>query len=281
MPFTPCHAAAVVPLARFGLPLSPLVIGCMMPDAPYFIPWLRDQSCGHTATGVLTVCLPAGVAALLFFHLVLKRPLLGLLPEAVEERLRTPAAAFQLPRTFCAWGLILLLLALGAASHNAWDSFTHGSGWVVERSVFLRKPVIRSRWYAANVYNLLQHGSTLAGAAFLFFCWRRWFGRAEPSALPREPLRIPPRLRAALLAGIPVAAIGVATFFYGKELWQAPPGSRRLGFAVRDWVISGLTAGMLALFVYTLVWHVCRRRALSGPAASGDGGAEPATGGDA
>ena len=41
MPITFAHPAAVLPLARTGLPLTALAIGSMVPDLPMFVrlPW--------------------------------------------------------------------------------------------------------------------------------------------------------------------------------------------------------------------------------------------------
>ena len=45
MPFTLSHVAAVVPLARTKLPTTALVIGCLIPDFPIFLPVrLYDQT---------------------------------------------------------------------------------------------------------------------------------------------------------------------------------------------------------------------------------------------
>ncbi len=53
MPFTPSHAAAVLPFLRTPLPASALVIGSIAPDLPFHLPvdfpWRT-----HTAQAVVT-----------------------------------------------------------------------------------------------------------------------------------------------------------------------------------------------------------------------------------
>ena len=51
MPFTGSHPAAVLPLMRWGLMPSALVIGSMVPDLPYFLP-VPDLGNTHSLIGL-------------------------------------------------------------------------------------------------------------------------------------------------------------------------------------------------------------------------------------
>jgi hypothetical protein len=106
MPFTLAHPAAAVPLrgclGRFGV-LSALVIGSMTPDCSYFLPWTVPRSETHSPSGLLWFCLPAGLLAYALFHIVLKGPLLALLPTQILGRLGDHTATFgTLP--LVSWG---------------------------------------------------------------------------------------------------------------------------------------------------------------------------------
>ena len=97
MPFTPTHIAAILPIAairRRELPFSALAIGAMLPDLPLFLPrisryavdlhdssfastWLRaaydilfqvNYYQMHSIPGLLTICLPLGMACFLCFQ---------------------------------------------------------------------------------------------------------------------------------------------------------------------------------------------------------------------
>jgi len=65
MPFTISHAAAVLPfarpLARWRL-LSAAIIGSMVPDFAWVTPWHPPRVDTHSALGLLTYCLPVGMA---------------------------------------------------------------------------------------------------------------------------------------------------------------------------------------------------------------------------
>ena len=90
MPFTVTHVAAVLPFAwlcRWRLPLSALAIGSMVPDVAGFYPYLFEHPSTHSFQGVFTHCVPLGLIVFYLFHLVLKRPLVDLLPRPLSSRL--------------------------------------------------------------------------------------------------------------------------------------------------------------------------------------------------
>ena len=62
MPFTPSHAAAVLPFLRTPLPASALVVGSITPDLPFYLPvgfpWPT-----HTALAVLGTTVPTASSA--------------------------------------------------------------------------------------------------------------------------------------------------------------------------------------------------------------------------
>ena len=181
MPLTISHPAAAVPLARFGLPLSALVVGSMAPDFPYFLNVSTHSHYGHTLQGLFLFDLPAGLLVLWLFHAFLKLPLLALARAEHRAKLSGPAGKFRFGplRRFA---LILAGLLLGAVSHLAWDSFTHRQGWAVQHLAILQNPVVYSAHGVVCVYSLLQHGSTLAGAALLIYWYARWFQQAPSGA---------------------------------------------------------------------------------------------------
>ncbi|MGW4799246.1 DUF4184 family protein, partial [Nonomuraea sp. NPDC004297] len=91
MPFTPSHIAAVLPLIgshrvrRFVDPWA-LAFGAMVPDLPVFLTFLPDYSDWHSWLGVVTIDPLAVLILLPLFHLVLRDPLIALLPPALAGR---------------------------------------------------------------------------------------------------------------------------------------------------------------------------------------------------
>jgi hypothetical protein len=182
MPFTLAHPAAAVPLARFGLPLSALVVGSMAPDFPYFYRLSTSDQSGHTLLGLFTYCLPAGFVALLIYHKLLKRYVLSFLPAADRARLSAEFRFGPISRLL----LIAIAIVLGAATHIAWDSFTHAHGWIVERLPMLQAWLFRAGRSDIRMYKVLQHGSTVVGLLLLCIWYRRWHQRSDQT-VPSGP----------------------------------------------------------------------------------------------
>ncbi len=163
MPFTPTHIAAAVPLAwlcRWRVPFSALAIGTIVSDIPVYFPNLMSYATTHTMKGVLTHCTPVGLVLYYIYHGLLKRPLVDLLPRSLRNRLLPlidRPIQFDPPKIL----LVTSLIAIGAASHVFWDSFTHAGRWGTEVFPWLQQIAFESsgrpwRWYA-----VLQHASSM------------------------------------------------------------------------------------------------------------------------
>ena len=130
MPFTISHVAAVLPftrpLARWRL-LSAAIIGSMVPDFGWFLPWRPARFETHSFDALLTFCLPVGLASYWMFQLLVRRPVLELLPPGAYARWRaseTPADY----RSAKQWIWAACGLLAGAITHLVWDAFTHEGG---------------------------------------------------------------------------------------------------------------------------------------------------------
>jgi hypothetical protein len=211
MPFTLAHPAAALP---FRAPLrglgsaSALVAGSVVPDLPYFVPLGIDGPESHSAAGLLWFDLPAGIALWVVYAVLVRGFVLDLLPASVLRRLDHPDARPHLsPRLVAA---IAASVAVGAATHVVWDSFTHSSGAGVELFPVLTTPVPVFDGYTPETYTLLQHGSSLAGLAVLAFWAVRWYRRTPPRAeATRRPLPIAVRVLALGAVFVPTAATGL------------------------------------------------------------------------
>jgi hypothetical protein len=239
LPYAFAHPAAVVPVAKMlgarAVP-SALALGAMIPDAWYLVPLLeREQT--HELPGAPLLCALAGLLAYAAFHLIFKQPLIALAPRRLAGRLVawTPPGLPRAP-----WPQVLLSLFAGIATHLAWDALTHAGSFPI-----LDTPVGRGVY----LHQVLQHGSTLLGTAFLgTWIWRKL--RATP---PQATFfEIDARLRHAVVAamiGLPAAA-----FFIVLHVFEAEPARLALRAA-------GVTAvslfGLLALF-YSVGWKLAR-----------------------
>jgi len=264
MPFILAHPAAIVPvarllsLARASLPLSALIVGSMLPDLPHFVhlthflKFPSGKHFGHTLAGSFLFCVPVGIIALWLFHVVVKAPFLSLLPLHEQRRLAPLAAKFRFgpPRHFL---LIIVALAIGAFTHIIWDSFAHASGWPVQQFSILQAPIMQTARGPIFVFNLVQRGSTLMGAALLIYWCRKWLKQAPVQAID---FRITIPVDAGPYRGIfmAVTALILAGIY---SYWKSPvfvrlswhqPFARRL-------VIAGCAVAGAELLIFSLAWH--------------------------
>ncbi|WP_199199553.1 DUF4184 family protein [Amycolatopsis sp. CA-128772] len=239
MPFTLCHPAAVLPLARGPLVPSALVAGSVAPDVFWFVPRLPGVGLTktHEFASVLWLDPLLALVLLAVFQVLLKRPLLALAPRPLAERL---------PRPF-SWknpGWIALSLVLGAATHVGWDAFTHRDSGLP----FLSVPLVTG----VDVGRLIQLVSTIAGAAVLAWWLRTWY-RHAPTAPAPQPLRHRKPVVALLTAGTSAGVLGALLPFFAHHDPMTRAGvAGNATYLLATGACSGFAA---ALILYALAWH--------------------------
>ncbi len=259
MPITFAHPAAAVPFVRFGLPLSALVVGSMMPDLPYFLHLTTSADYAHTMRGQLTFCLPAGMATLWVFHQFLKHPLLWLAPPSHQRKLAFVARPFRwtpLPRLL----MICLAVLIGSLSHVLWDAFSHVNGWFVVRMPMLAAPALTTALGTVPVYKLVQYGSSVAGTAVLVWLYQHWYANAREHELT-PPAATSERFRRVwigiLLVTPPLLASAYALMLNGS-VWTV----RSLYMFPRDFVLMFGIVFAVLLLVCSLLWHLQAHRSV-------------------
>lgn len=257
MPYPIAHPAAVIPLARlmgrFAVP-SALVIGSVVPDLWYVVPG-AERWHSHVVPALLWFCLPLGLLVYAAFHLLLKQPLLALLPPATAAR--AAACATQglpaVPRA-----AVMLSLLAGASTHLAWDALTHASStssWLLPA---LDQIFVRIGRYSMNGYQVLQHSSTILGTAIVgFWTWHKL--KTAPAAPRAAAQTLPPTIRAAVVAVLVAIAAtaawsaGIDAFADHFDLVALRSFARAAGFA-------GLSALALAVLAYCALFQLWRLR---------------------
>jgi hypothetical protein len=211
MPFTLAHPAAALPFHRTRLLTSALVIGTCAPDLEYFVRLSPGSGFGHTLAGAFVLTLPLALVTLWLFHRYVKRPAVALLPQALAARLQGYLGEFRFRGRF---GLIVVSLLVGIATHLAWDSFTHNNTWLYRNLDILHQPVHVFFLGYVQVYKALQHVSTLLGLGVLLVYLAFWYfrtapHRSQPPALPsgRKAILLSAILAIATVGGIVRAAI--------------------------------------------------------------------------
>lgn len=242
MPYAFAHPAAVIPLARplgkLAVP-SALVIGSVIPDAWYLLPFL-ERGDSHSLAGILWFCLPAGLFAYAAFHLIFKQPLLALLSQALAGKL----AAWTCPDLPpVPWRAVVISLMVGALTHLAWDTLTHG--------------------YEVGGYRILQHVSTILGTLFVaWWLWRKL--RAAPAAAATRVMPGPARV--ATVAALLAVSAGA---FCSTALAMPVSSVDALRDLLRAAAVSAASVFGLALVAYCVLWRlIAFSRSSSSPRAA-------------
>lgn len=165
MPFTFSHPAIVLPFLKTKrLSATGLIIGSMCPDFEYFIRMKVQSNISHTFLGLLLFNLPVGFLVAILFHLIIKRSLIENLPSFLQNRLRTLKDIDWVDYLKENLFYVLISILIGALSHIFWDSFTHESGYFVQKTSFLIYKI-----YNIPLYKMIQHFSSLIGMMFICF----------------------------------------------------------------------------------------------------------------
>lgn len=237
MPFTLCHPAALAVLPsrlRRSLPLAALAIGTMTPDFEYLLRLKPLSIWSHTLPGLIIFCLPAGMVTWLAWERIARGP--------TRELLALRADRSSWPLTWGSLARAGLAVLIGAASHLAWDSFTHSGRLGAMLIPQLEQEAWRIGTYSLRWFSVLQHLSTLAGAVVLgvwYLHERRRHG--VPAAWTG---------RAASLAAILVvgAAAGAANAWLPQTLGDAAyPGRQAL---LARFVVGGMVGVGGSLLAY-------------------------------
>jgi hypothetical protein len=224
----------------------------MIPDLVYFLPLGVSGAQSHSVHGLLWFCLPAGVMGWVAYQ--------GLVPTAVARRVRPGRPIDWSPSALLPVAVSVLV---AAATHVAWDSFTHTTGFAVQALPALRQPVHLADWYQPSVFTLLQHGSTLGGLSALAFWGVRWF-RSASARQQAGATRLPTWARAFIIV-VFILSSSVAGFLV---LWAgSSAGEGTFGTLQKNMGRAIFSAGtvFLTLFMLTaLTWRVRQYRFVEG-----------------
>jgi hypothetical protein len=275
MPFTISHAAAVLPftrpLARWRL-LSATVIGSMVPDFGFLMPWRPPRVETHSAMALLTFCLPVGLLTFWIFQKLVKAALLEVLPNATYSRWRPSAQAAD-PANPVAWLVAAFGILAGAVTHLIWDAFTHEGARGVRMIPALDDPYVEIAGHHLVGPRLLQDMSSLVGLVIVLLIIGFGLRAGHPGA--DNP---PRRLRRTERYSWVAAYVVIAFMFGALSILRRRPldGSvHPLGALLGSYAIAALR-GLVASVLVVSVALLLRLRASAGiHAQPGDSSGEP------
>ncbi|MEJ7811085.1 MAG: DUF4184 family protein [Gemmatimonadaceae bacterium] len=197
MPFTfLSHQAAVVPL-KMARPRwfsgTALAVGSMAPDLEYFLRGQPLSAYGHIVRGQFTFCLPITLVVTWLITRVVARALGPALPDLGDLHLRDYQLAGARADTAWYWAAAVWSALIGSFSHLWWDGFTHDYGAGVQRFEILQRSLGSVGGYTLYIYKILQHSSTILGAALTLLALLaigrrrslvRWASLRADTALP-------------------------------------------------------------------------------------------------
>ena len=234
---------------------SALIIGSMIPDLAYFMPWFRAGHSSHSMAGLLTYCLPLGMAAVMLFEWVLREPLAFLLPAAMRSRLAPPAAVTvrTLPVTMVAMACAVII---GSFLHVQWDALANRRGIVLNGVSWARTELARIGGYRITASRLIDHAGTLAGGAAITWTVARWM-RSRPRRRVDETARDERFRRMSRMALVAIVAAGAV--YGGARLRPRDEWLQVIRFSLYSIVIwTGRAAGVAAV-AYAGVWWASAR----------------------
>ncbi|MFF5272305.1 DUF4184 family protein [Streptomyces sp. 900116325] len=264
MPFTLSHAAAVLPVvrrngtARGPLFASALVAGSFAPDMTYYadtaIPGAMEfGQVTHAVWGVFTVdvLITAAVVAL---WLLLREPLVALLPGAWQGRVHT----FVRGERRGPWGVrdgawFVVSAVIGAGTHVVWDAFTHHDRWGT-RLV----PVLSENVGGFPLFQCVQYGSS--AVALTLLAWFTASGLRRTGARPVPPSVPALDHRARWCAGALLSVCVLLGIVHRCVRWYAYFGHIDTPLDIIPTACFGAGAGLAAGLVLYGTWIRLRAR---------------------
>lgn len=251
MPFTLCHPAIVLPLYRYRriMSLPGLVIGSMAPDFVYLFPMGISGSFTHTPIGLPLYSLPVGLLLYFVYQLLVREPVVAWLPRAIGTRMGVPG--YWPLRGARSVTIVLGSLAIGAASHIVWDSFTHANTVIVNTYEIFRMPVPVGG-YKIPLFKILQQLSSLVGFIVIAGFLALWFRRTVPSETSTRSFSARQRMLAFAVVAMAAIAGGAAGLLVRHQ--------KSIEHGLFNFVVTGMAAAALAVICLCLVWQVRARR---------------------
>lgn len=171
MPFTFCHPAIILPLAKINrnrISATGLIIGSMSPDFEYFIKMRMEKIHGHSFGGLFYFDLPLTLLLCFLFHLFVRDSLIQHLPQPIRRNFTIYQGLDWISWVKRHWFVLIYSSLIGIFSHIFWDAFTHSNGFFVRNIPLLQGSTVVFDVLIRKA-DLLQAMSSVFGAIVIVF----------------------------------------------------------------------------------------------------------------
>ena len=243
MPYTISHTALVLPFARWLARLrllSAVLVGAMVPDFGVFSPWKLGRLETHSATALITFCLPVGLVTYWAFQFFVKPAMAQILPDGPYARWHTYAAPEPVLQVR-QWLLAAAGILVGAISHLALDGFTHSNGRGVLLFPALDEPLFDIGHRHIIATRLMQDLGSLIGLIVVVAFALHALRRGSETAIAHR--RLSRTERQSWAATYFIATLLLSVLFY----WWAHEGNAAGSHRIMELVYDGAVAALRGL----------------------------------
>jgi hypothetical protein len=258
MPFTISHTAAVLPfLRRFRRwrVASALVIGSMVPDFGFLLPWRMPRFETHSALALFTFSLPVGLVTYWLFQLVVKAAVREVLPDGAYQRSQESAPIANI-RSLRQWAIAALGIVAGALTHLVLDGFTHEGAHGVHMLPAIDDWIIDVAGHRLPGPRFLQDLSSVVGLIVVVALLLRGLRKPDAAGAPQLGWRrLGSRERSFWRGAYALTAIGVAVADF-LTATEADPLGLGLSHTLAPAAIAslrGLAASLLVVSIFLAV----------------------------
>lgn len=200
---------------------------------------------GHTFPGIFFFDLPLALIFLWLYHRYAKEPLWSWMPQSFRERvsLGPPALSINSAGRF---GLIVLSILIGTATHLFWDSLTHNGYWPYRHFPALGYLVPLPMLPPQPLFKLLQHGSSILGLVILWLWWRSRSREIPP--VPARDTSTPSGRNRTVLYLISLLSLGAGIYCY-----CVIKGPRLSDGVIARAIVTGMSVFWFAVILYGAV----------------------------
>lgn len=210
----------------------------------------------HSALSLITFCLPVGLITYWIFQIVIRTPVLEVLPEGAYARSRPIASPADIGNPV-QWGRAACGLLAGAATHLVWDAFTHEGARGARMFPWLDDPFLEIGRHHWDALRIMQDLGSLIGLLLVLMLAAYGLRRGTERPVPNRPLSVAERRAWVLTYVVSAVALSITFHLYARV---GLPAGRSIIAVAYDVAVSALRGLAAALLLVSLSVQIRLRR---------------------